>query len=209
MYVGYRPVWIKVKENQLDSDLNGAQIILLRLVLLTVLALGVNSLIQLGISSSKSAFACECIEPKPPNEALIESGAVFSGKVTGIRSDNFSKVVTFDVDRLWKGISNETVTAVTGLGDADCGFPFQQGVEYLVYAYSNEEPFDASGCGRTKPLSNAQEDLKVLGVGYLPVQNAGSSDNSQVLNNSIPFVAGIGAVIAGTIAFLILRKRKK
>lgn len=181
---------------------------LMRMVLVAMLVLLINNLVSLHNGDNYSAFACECIEPKPPNEALIESGAVFSGKVTEIRSDNSSKVVTFDVDRVWKGISNETVTAVTGLGDADCGFPFQQGVEYLVYAYSNEEPFDASGCSRTKPLSNAQEDLNVLGVGYLLAQNAGSSDSSQVASSSIPVIAGIGVAIAGTIAYLMLRKSK-
>src|SRR5216117_3188514 len=105
----------------------------IRMILVATLVLLIGDLIQSPSHSNNSAFACECLQPKPPIEALNESKAVFSGKVTEIESDDSGKTLTIDVDRAWKGISNNSVTVVTGLGDADCGFPFQEGKDYLVF----------------------------------------------------------------------------
>ena len=61
---------------------------------------------------SRKAFACQCREDpeaKPTVEALNESMAVFSGVVTDIESGGLGKIVQFDVDKAWKGISNKSV----------------------------------------------------------------------------------------------------
>jgi len=197
-------VLIKVNEKGLNTD---HSMFFIRMILVATLVLLIDDLIQTHSHSNNAAFACECLQPKPPIQALNESKAVFSGTVTAIKSGDSGKTATIDVERAWKGISNDTVTVITGLGDADCGFPFQEGKEYLVYSHDVEGPLYASACSRTTPLSEAQEDLKVLGVGYVPIQDT-SGPNSGGINNSFPFIVGIGAVIAGTIAYFMLRKRK-
>src|SRR5213594_1960364 len=100
-------------------------------MLLTVIVVGLNSILQLGITSNKIAFGCGCIEPKEPAQALSESKTVFSGRVSRIdlQPENYIKIVKFDVDRAWKGISTTTVTAVTGASGGLCGFPFEEGKE--------------------------------------------------------------------------------
>ena len=67
---------------------------------------------------SRKAFACQCRddpEAKPTVEALNESKAVFSGVVTDINAGGLGKIVQFDVDKAWKGISKKSVWQQQGM----------------------------------------------------------------------------------------------
>jgi hypothetical protein len=51
----------------------------------------------------------------------------------------------------------------TGLGDADCGYGFRLGGQYLVYAYRQKDGSLYTGiCSRTRPLSEAADDLAYI-----------------------------------------------
>jgi hypothetical protein len=117
-----------------------------------------------------AAFGCSCVEPQPPAEALVESKTVFSGKALSISSNEYGKLVTFDVDRAWKGISKDRVTASTPANSAGCGYEFEEGKEYLVYSNQEENALNVILCSRTQPLETASSDLAVLGQGYPPTQ---------------------------------------
>ena len=123
----------------------------------------------LVIPNTNSAFACSCIPPRTPTESLNESAAVFSGEVidiseNGYVEEQYGYKVKFDVERSWKGDSVETLSVLTGYGGGDCGYGFEIGEKYLVYAYSSEGSLNANICSRTTPLANAQEDLDTLGT---------------------------------------------
>ena len=188
--------------------------LLLRIILLTVIVIGLNSILHLGITSNKIAFACECIEPKEPAQALNESKTVFSGKVAKIdlQPENYVKIVKFNVERTWKGISTTTVSAVTGADGGSCGFPFEEGKEYLVYSYDSygsTKSLIASSCSRTALLSEAQNDLIVLGSGNVPTQSEAVVIQENTKSDStfpVAYVVAIGAAIAGSVAYLTLRK---
>src|SRR5688572_21314275 len=52
---------------------------------------------------------------------------------------------------------------MTGLGDADCGYGFRLGGQYLVYAYqNNDKKLQTSICTRTRLLSEASADLEYV-----------------------------------------------
>lgn len=74
----------------------------------------------------------------------------------------------------WKGIKDKMVTVETGLGGGDCGYGFQEGESYLIYAYrTNGEdgkpgPLRTNICTRTRPLSKAKGDIKALGDSKMP-----------------------------------------
>jgi hypothetical protein len=90
----------------------------------------------------------------------------------------------FRVEEPLKGLSSATVDVVTGGSDADCGFPFVSGRRYLVYGYQTEAAalgsalsrtvigpaprtpptgaLRATICGRTRELSQAQDDVDLL-----------------------------------------------
>lgn len=119
-------------------------------------------------------YACSCVVPAEPLEALETSSAVFTGKVVDIKEPKGTIIssadpvkVTFEVDSSWKGVKGDKVTLSTALSSASCGFEFVKGESYIVYAYANGEgetdKLVASLCSRTKLLASASEDLKKLG----------------------------------------------
>jgi hypothetical protein len=114
-----------------------------------------------------SASACTCAQPATVEGALARADAVFLGLVERFELKGHSRVATFRVRRVWKGPEKPRVEVTTGMGDADCGFHFIAGLDYLVYADD-----DAAGalhttiCARTKPASGeAVDDLRTLGPG--------------------------------------------
>jgi hypothetical protein len=69
------------------------------------------------------------------------------------------------VSEVLSGIAagQKEIEIVTGLGGGDCGYPFQAGSDYFVYAYKNAEGQLETGiCSRTRPLAEAAEDLQYL-----------------------------------------------
>ena len=126
--------------------------------------------------ASPAVFACTCLphagEPiqKVVAKARNESRAVFSGTVVAIdrKPGDLSVAVRFEVEKFWKGALKKEVTVFTGIGGGDCGYVFEVGQRYLVYAYThNETGLGTNICQRTASLIDAAKDLKALGKGKL------------------------------------------
>lgn len=163
-------------------------------------------------------------------EAREQAAAVFQGRVIAteqqIGTDGYRyQRVTLQVNTAWKGsVARETVV-YTGSGGGDCGYSFQQGVEYLVYASSVRagtspqvfptNAFVTNICSRTRPLSEASDDLVALGPGmpvadtplpHLPNTGAGYSTNRPLSSLPTPLLlAVLTTMLLGTIS---LRLRK-
>ena len=137
--------------------------------------------------SFNEAHACSCIAPEDPKKEREKFQVVFSGTVTEMEETNPSEplfsgtdpvLVTFDVERVWKGLDekNPTVTITTPASSVSCGFYFQENLEYVVYAYQHETDrhLQVSLCSRTNTIENAEEDLRELGEGILINSNESS-----------------------------------
>lgn len=95
---------------------------------------------------------------------LSHPGAVFSGKVVDVeKGSSSSLLVTLRVFEVWNGPQRETLEVRTASDGVICGYPFEEGQEYLVYAYGKEEPFKVDLCSYTKQLSKADAELTYLG----------------------------------------------
>jgi hypothetical protein len=108
----------------------------------------------------------------PIQRYISSSDAVFSGKVveidrpSPIKSSEDPETVTFRVIESWKGPGGGgTLEVKTPVSGASCGYHFEEGQDYLVYAYGKGEPFETSICSGTTHLSKADEDLALLGNG--------------------------------------------
>jgi hypothetical protein len=116
--------------------------------------------------------ACSCRGPRPPCEAYWEASAVFIGTVTSnstiplkIEGHQYQqRSVTFAIETAFRGVEGSSTEVITGIGGGDCGFSFQGGSRYLVYAYTNPEDkkLHTSICSRTRALSRAREDLDYI-----------------------------------------------
>jgi hypothetical protein len=166
-------------------------------------------LFGLMASAPQQAFACSCIPPRPPLEAMADSDAVFAGKVVRIEEEGGAMIssadpvkVVFEVSQVWKGEEDAAIALATARDSASCGYDFMVGEEYLVYAYSSEAGLSTGLCTRTMQLAMADEDLSALGEGVVPA----AADSSGL--PSLLWVAAIGAVVLGLglLAAIMLRK---
>lgn len=129
------------------------------------------------MSAATEALACSCWQKSSVCNAFGNANAVFIGKViegkSAERMSDMLKAGTrdltfkFKVSRGFVGAKvDQTIEVHTGFGFGDCGFPFEKGEEYIVYAYqSGDNKVLSTGiCTRTTHISRAQEDIDGLDV---------------------------------------------
>ena len=107
---------------------------------------------------AEEVFACSCLardESKLVGQTVSEdfrqATAVFTGRVLQVgRKNNAQNVsVKLAVQKRWKGkISNE-VKIITAADSAACGFNFEVGNIYLVYAAETNGKLSTNICSRT------------------------------------------------------------
>lgn len=122
------------------------------------------------------AEACSCMMGQQPCAAFGAASAVFVGTATEVRVKEAAKsksrekldwtpvVVRFAVLQPFQGVEGTEVEVTTGRGGGDCGYYFRRGESYLVYAYGGRDgkPLATGICTRTRPVSDASEDLEFL-----------------------------------------------
>ena len=133
-----------------------------------------RTLIMIGaltVAAPGRVFACSCMTSGPPCQATWTSDVVFTGTVVSMTLIDHeslgppyqSKLVTINVDRGFVRATAGMIEVVTGMGGGDCGYDFKIGQKYLVYASKTASSrLSASICSRTRPIADAQEDLRYL-----------------------------------------------
>ncbi len=118
----------------------------------------------LAFASSQS-FACVCVGPESPKENLEWADAVFSGKVISAKEG----VYTFEVERVWKGVSESQVIVKDFSFGSDCGFNFQLNEQYVIFAYTGktEKVLTVDPCTWNQRLKNAKKIFRSIGKGKL------------------------------------------
>src|SRR5918998_3789036 len=136
---------------------------------------------------SQCAYACQCTmlpDGMDAERALADSEAVFSGEVVKIdrpsplKSGADLETDTFRVSEVWKGPQQRTLEVHTALMGMSCGYPFKEGQEYLVYAYTGKQGLEVDLCNGTQRLTEAEADLRVLGDGWNSGNDSALSDTS-------------------------------
>jgi Tissue inhibitor of metalloproteinase len=97
-----------------------------------------------------SAFACKCRQ-QTIEENMASADHVFSGKVMKIKKSQSSLTVFVRVAKQFKGkIRFKTIEITTANEPSACGFGFQKGKEYVIYAHNVEKNLlNTSSCTRT------------------------------------------------------------
>jgi hypothetical protein len=181
------------------------------------------------------ASACSCGVPagSSPRELvrqeLSSSDAVFAGEVVDIdkpllvTSSVDPVTVTFRVSGVWKGAERETLDVETAVSDASCGYPFDEGESYLVFAYEAETRnvggLEVALCGSTTPVSEAGAAFAALGPGavpagppsgegWLPDTSGGRSVASGTARASL-LASGAVTLVAATVLLVGARKHRR
>jgi hypothetical protein len=158
-------------------------------------------------------MACDCPHYGAPCKAFANTPTVFAGHVVKISTidrktasgDEYKdRLVFFDVERSYRGWTAKTAEVVTGSDGTDCGYKFQEGVGYLVYAYPDPETgkLYTGICQRTRPLSEAAEDLEYLSKKNDPSHGAGIEGTIEELDSKdriqvVGFLGGIQVLVEG------------
>jgi hypothetical protein len=119
---------------------------------------------MLGVA--RRAEACSCFPATSIEDAIRATDSVLEARVTALRkaADNPEQyVVVLDVKKSHKGAPGPHLEVITEVETAMCGYPFQPGRDYLVYAHRNGERLEVGLCSRTRPIAEAADDLRVLG----------------------------------------------
>jgi hypothetical protein len=189
-----------------------------------------------ALSIPKAAYACSCAirggesEEELTRQATAGAQAVFAGEVSSIEDpsepspgDIVSSAdpvkVTFDVSQVWKGPKDETVAVETPRSGASCGYDFEEGSQYLVYADNTSvmgeksEALQVGLCGGTSQVSNASAATLLGESGTVPgTENPGSQpqqDNAGLPNtgglplSGLASIGGVALIASG----LLLRSR--
>jgi hypothetical protein len=97
-------------------------------------------------------------QEKFPGNWRSHAGAEFQ------RSIGFggSVYVYFFAERVWKGSRLRDLVISTPSQSSMCGYEFQDGEYYMVYAHVNESQVMTSICTPTKPAGEARPDRRIL-----------------------------------------------
>ncbi len=121
------------------------------------------------------AEACSCMA-QGFEEARSGAAAIFEGRVDAIEPIGGQLRVRFHVTQAWRGVEHESVELLTASNSAACGYTFEIGQHYLVYAGQDDASLTVSLCSRTARMDDASEDRQLLGSGVIPVDVADDAD---------------------------------
>jgi hypothetical protein len=146
------------------------------------LALTIGAVVALIAIDLRGARACSCAV-HTSEEAFAWSTALFLGSAREIVQAPIPWAfgplleVEFDVIRVWKGDVTRTQLVVTPTEGTVCGFGFQTGRAYLVYATRNDHGVWVSSCSHTHATALPSGELG-LGPGSDPADmpDASASD---------------------------------
>ena len=173
------------------------------------------------------ASACSCAmlpgsQKERAEQALSDSEAVFSGEVVdyeksplattmmeGSMATIFSPrpaTVTLRASEVWKGPEQETIQLTTDVADGvSCGYPFEKGQMYLIYAYGGQQGLKTDGCTETKLLSKAGADLQALGAGEKPKDGGTKALSDTSGGVSVGAMAAMAGLAMAASFLLVLR----
>jgi len=143
----------------------------------------ITFIVLIQLIAISEAFSCSCMGTESVKKAFKRSEIVFVGTVIssqpyelkqeplgeGFVDIYYHNEVTFEVSEWFKGTSTATQKIYTGAGGGDCGFYFEVGEQYIVYATLDgvykelgTSKMQTNICDRTNKLSELAEDLSQL-----------------------------------------------
>lgn len=173
-----------------------------------------------GSMQTPVAHACSCAKPSSVEEEFARSTDVFAGRVikvkeeSSIRGSVSGHAILFEVERIYKGDGASQKIIYTGIGGGDCGYPFEEGEDYLVYAYpssmySNIKRLTTIICDRTTVVDQADADFVQLGEGIPPNEQVDLSAKFNRTNWIFGLaIGGIVFIVFSVIVWYVRTKKR-
>ena len=115
--------------------------------------------------NASNVLACSCVPQGSESietqvkQAYTNSAAVFVGEVVEVvkKPDGYSVEVKFRNVKSWKSELQDKITISTGQGSGDCGYKFEVGKKYLVYADGERNNLKTNICTRTSAFESNKD----------------------------------------------------
>lgn len=146
------------------------------------------------LTESKTTFACDCAMPSNFTESLDNKDVVFDGVVIESSKDKRTSISkkleinsadqvewTFLVNGAWKGKVTEVITIVSKASSVSCGYEFEVGKRYAVFATSNVNDITVSSCSGTTTIADNSKIFEELGD--YTVKLTAVTDNLETTDN--------------------------
>lgn len=124
-------------------------------------------------SNLKTAESCEiknelskCAIPSF-QKAFERAGAVFTGEVLSVEKNGDTRTFEFRIEKYWKGANKRTIQINVYETPRYQAF-FKKGEKYLVFADADAGKFYVGRCSRSREITGAAADLKLLGRANAP-----------------------------------------
>lgn len=162
------------------------------------------------------AAACSCYVSVAEDGRAASAEVVFQGTVMAepepesvdpLSNYVYSYRYQLRVDRYFKGRMGRDLEIISEESGAGCGYPFQSGRSYLVYAdFADDGSLGVSLCSITRPIESAGQALSLLGQGVPPegVSQDVVEASEQDHGCSIASLAGSGGRLASVVSVLLL-----
>ncbi|MEL7533706.1 MAG: hypothetical protein AAFN10_20505 [Bacteroidota bacterium] len=149
----------------------------------------------------QTLFACECI-PSSAQAKIDSADVVFDGTVIYVNTNWMSGGMkyTFQVHQTWKRRTDTIMVINSGFASTDCGYNFEEGKRYLVFA-RKKFSFKTDACAGNTLIEDADKYLSKLGQAQRPAQ-------SSLVPIMYWTLSGLTALALAFMAFIVLRKRK-
>ena len=146
-----------------------------KIIILTLTFFGLLLLIQIDVFAYSCGNILQTLEQEIKGR-LKASKAVFAGEILKISETSQRPDVTrpevavkIRLKEVWKGQLTKEVIINTPDNSAACGYSFEVGKSYLVFADSRKGKIFSTGlCSGNRLLETATEELKILGKGKKP-----------------------------------------
>ena len=125
--------------------------------------------LMLVILNATVSSACSCLYPAI-RAGFNRATAVFSGRVIAASQSEY----TFEVERVWKGVSTHQITLHDSMSRTTCAAHLKLGERYLIFAttlHANDptNPDDSTlyidTCNNHRLWRDARKSIKVIGKG--------------------------------------------
>jgi hypothetical protein len=119
------------------------------------------------VMTASDVFACSCFTPegipieKQVKDAYTKSSSVFVGQVVEVIKKPETNLIKFRVEKSWSNKFQKEITISTPGNSAMCGYEFQVGKKYLVYANGENDKLSTYLCTRTASAT-ANKDIALL-----------------------------------------------
>lgn len=115
--------------------------------------------------TASDIFACSCFQPegvpieKQVKDAYTKSTSVFVGEVVEVikKPEVYSVTVRFKVEKTWDKNFQKEITLSTASESSLCGYTFEVGKKYLVYASENNNKLTTNICTRTASVTSNKD----------------------------------------------------